>query len=555
VFEADWDDDSAHARIGLGLQGDLSVDLSATGTIACDATFSFFDDRSLGTKVFFVGPVPIVVEPKFSLKAKLVGEAEVALTATASASGNLSAIADIPDSSGSVSLDSSTQFTGTATADVSGKLRASFTLEPSMGFLLYGIVAPKAAVESGLDATLEPCANPNIKVEQPAKLTFELEPADWLEELLDAVDNVDLDVEQEFELPGSPYLLYSTNAPVPTPSLCESPPTELPQGTVGQQYSTQIAIQAPNGATIQSYAVAAGSSLPPGLGLSSEGFLTGTPIQSGIYTFGVTATHSLGSVDERFELTVVDDSLRITTESLPSAELDEPYSATLAANRPADELVWTVPTGNLPDGVTLDPDGTLSGTPTEAGFFSITVRVQHAGGGSVEKPLSLSVTGGASNVTGSAVWYQPEPCTPAAAGEGLSWREGSGQMQLSVVAQLDSNGNIVVTALSGAYTYSITSFRCRDTGPEIRGSCSYSSDGPPTSAAVSEDFDGDTWLAVDFPLQECRAPVADSGLLIPVEVVRNSSGTPTALSFVGPRDYSGSNLRSSGSGYVPIAQP
>jgi hypothetical protein len=415
VFEADWDDDSASARIGLGLQGDIAVDLSATGAIACDATFSFFDNRSLGTKVFFVGPLPVVVEPKFSLKAKLAGEAEIALTATASASGNLSAVAVIPGPGGSVGYDTSAQFTGTATASLEGKLGASFTLEPSMGFLLYGIVAPKAAVESGLSATLDPCSNPDTKIEQPAKLTFELEPADWLEDLLEEVENIDLSVEQEFELPGSPYLLYSTDL-VPTPSFCQTPPTELPQGTVGQSYSTQISIEPPAGATVQSYAVASGSTLPPGLALSSEGALTGTPTQSGIYTFTVTATHTLGSVDGRFELIVVDDSLRITTDSLPSAELDEPYSVVLEANRPADELVWTLADGSgpLPEGITLDPDGTLSGTPTEAGFFSFTVRVQHTpasgGGGTVTKPLSLSVNGGsqivfASNRDGNSEIY------------------------------------------------------------------------------------------------------------------------------------------------------
>jgi hypothetical protein len=551
VFEAAWDDDSAHARVGLGLQGDLSVDLSATGTIACDATFSFFDDRSLGTKVFFIGPLPVVVEPKFSLKAKLGGEAELALTATASASGNLSAVADIPGPSGAVSLDSSAQFTGTATANLAGKLSASFTLEPSMGFLLYGVVAPKAAVESGFEATLDPCSNPDTKIEQPAKLTFELEPADWLEELLDSVENIDLSVEQEFELPGSPYLLFNTDL-APTPAICATPPTTLPDGRVGEAYSTQLAIDIPDGAADPVYSVAGGSILPDGLSLSPTGALVGTPTAAGIFTFTVNVGHSLGSTSAFLELTIAPDSLRITTESLPGAEVDEPYSVNLEANRPADDLVWTIASGVLPDGVSLDPDGTLSGTPTEAGFFSFTVGVQHTGGGSVEKPLSLSVSGDGTDVTVTITHADAlanPDCLPGS--EGGSGRAGGSGGTVRLVAQLRADGTVGVVATGGSWQSSLTSYTCGGQNPpQIGGTGSFVS--PPGSIPVA-NFNGETF-SVFFPGEcegsapgNCEQGIGD----LPVAIVRDAAGTPIALDFA---YVEGESLRTIDvRGYVPIA--
>ncbi len=394
IFDVDWDDEEAHVRLGLGLQGQLGVDLTATGTIACDAKFALIDDYSLGTKVFFIGFFPVVVEPKLSLEAKLEGKAELALTATASATGSASAAVDIdiePGSNGTVSLDSSALFTGNLTADLTGKVEASFTLTPSMGFLLYAVVAPTAELESGLTATLEPCANPNLKLEEPVKLTAKLKPSEWLGEMLRPLENIDLEVENEFELPGSPFLLHSEHIPTPLP--CEET-TTLPDGTTGQPYSTQLDIEIPDGATNPSYAVASGSTLPPGLALASNGVLSGSPTQSGIYTFSVTVTHSLGSTTATFELTVVQDSLKILTESLPGGVVDESYSTTLQANRPVAELVWTLTGGTLPDGISLDPNGTISGTPTEAGFFPITIQVSHPDSGeTAEGVFSIGIPG------------------------------------------------------------------------------------------------------------------------------------------------------------------
>ena len=82
-------------------------------------------------------------------------------------------------------------------------------------------------------------------------------------------------------------------------------------------------------------------------------------------------------------------TLQITTSSLGKARVDTPYSATLAASG-ASNLSWTISGGALPAGMTLGANGVLSGTPTGAGNYSFTVRV-NGGGRSAAKELSLVV--------------------------------------------------------------------------------------------------------------------------------------------------------------------
>jgi hypothetical protein len=72
-------------------------------------------------------------------------------------------------------------------------------------------------------------------------------------------------------------------------------------------------------------------------------------------------------------------TLTITTTSLPSGVRDVAYSETLEATGGDGTGQWSVVAGAPPDGLTLDVDGTLAGTPTEDGEFTFTVQVEGAG--------------------------------------------------------------------------------------------------------------------------------------------------------------------------------
>jgi hypothetical protein len=66
----------------------------------------------------------------------------------------------------------------------------------------------------------------------------------------------------------------------------------------------------------------------------------------------------------------------VTTSTLPTATIGEPYSATLAATGGVGPYTWTVITNPELDGLTLDPDGTISGTPAQDGPLGLQFQVQ-----------------------------------------------------------------------------------------------------------------------------------------------------------------------------------
>lgn len=69
--------------------------------------------------------------------------------------------------------------------------------------------------------------------------------------------------------------------------------TALPGAIVGQSYSFTLTFT--GGVAPITCALASGSTLPPGLSLSTACVISGTPTTQGDYTFSVTATDSSGS--------------------------------------------------------------------------------------------------------------------------------------------------------------------------------------------------------------------------------------------------------------------
>jgi GNAT superfamily N-acetyltransferase len=68
--------------------------------------------------------------------------------------------------------------------------------------------------------------------------------------------------------------------------------------------------------------------------------------------------------------------LKITTDHLDNADLNTPYSATLAAIGGVTPYTWAVTSGSLPAGLTLDSStGEISGMSTASVVFKFTVTV------------------------------------------------------------------------------------------------------------------------------------------------------------------------------------
>ncbi len=81
----------------------------------------------------------------------------------------------------------------------------------------------------------------------------------------------------------------------------------------------------------------------------------------------------------------------ITTSSLPSATVGVSYSRSLAAIGGTQPYVWTITSGDVPSGMLLNLDGTLSGAPSFPGTSSFTVNLVDANGKEANADLSLTV--------------------------------------------------------------------------------------------------------------------------------------------------------------------
>ena len=89
----------------------------------------------------------------------------------------------------------------------------------------------------------------------------------------------------------------------------------------------------------------------------------------------------------------VTEPLKVTTTSLPGAIAGVPYSATLAASGGVAPYTWSLASGSLPAGLTLDPStGTIAGTPAAPGTSTFTVTVTDSANPAEFAAATLSIT-------------------------------------------------------------------------------------------------------------------------------------------------------------------
>jgi hypothetical protein len=85
--------------------------------------------------------------------------------------------------------------------------------------------------------------------------------------------------------------------------------------------------------------------------------------------------------------------LAIKTSELPKAFVRQPYEARLEAAGGTPPRKWEVSSGSLPAGLDLHGDGSLTGTPTQAGDFHFTVTLSDSGtpAHQISRQFSLTV--------------------------------------------------------------------------------------------------------------------------------------------------------------------
>jgi hypothetical protein len=181
---------------------------------------------------------------------------------------------------------------------------------------------------------------------------------------------------------ATPLTFQVTDSTTPTPvsktvslTLTIAPPTltitttTLPDGQVGVAYSATLA--ATGGTVPYTWSITAGT-LPAGLVLNATtGAITGTPtaaVNAAPLTFKVVdAGNPAQTKSANLTLTIAPAALVITTTTLPDGVVNTPYTAALAATGGTSPYTWSLMSGTLPAGLSLDaPTGAISGTPTAA---------------------------------------------------------------------------------------------------------------------------------------------------------------------------------------------
>jgi hypothetical protein len=188
-----------------------------------------------------------------------------------------------------------------------------------------------------------------------------------------------------------------------TPIVITSSST-LPSGTVGTAYSQTLT--ATGGTGTVTWTVAAGNYLPPGLGLATNGVLSGTPTQSAQYRFTVTATDTASHVRS----TTITVSIYCPGCAPPTAQTQNANFGTFSIGQVETQLsatggngtyAWSVIAGTLPPGLAVRTDkpsffplsasAGLIGVATTPGTYNFTLRVT-SGASTSDQPSTLKVT-------------------------------------------------------------------------------------------------------------------------------------------------------------------
>lgn len=154
--------------------------------------------------------------------------------------------------------------------------------------------------------------------------------------------------------------------------------TSLANAAQSAAYSQSVAATGGTGTYV--WSVTAGS-LPTGLSLnSSTGAITGTPSIVETSNFTVQATSGGNTDTQALSIEVTYPDVVVTTPTLAIAVEDWPYSQTVAATGGNGTYVWSISTGTLPNGLSLNTStGAITGTPIVNGLVNFTVQAASGG--------------------------------------------------------------------------------------------------------------------------------------------------------------------------------
>jgi hypothetical protein len=165
----------------------------------------------------------------------------------------------------------------------------------------------------------------------------------------------------------------------------------VPESKVGQPFNLQLT--ASGGIPPYRWRLLVGS-LPPGITFNPDtGLISGSPTQEGTFTFTMLIADAVATTSSKtLSITVRGGPLKFVTDMLETAGRLLQYNQPLAIGGGEAPYRWSLMTGDLPDGLTLDSaTGILSGTPAKNGLSVFSVKVTDKLSASVTREFDLVV--------------------------------------------------------------------------------------------------------------------------------------------------------------------
>jgi uncharacterized repeat protein (TIGR03803 family) len=233
----------------------------------------------------------------------------------------------------------------------------------------------------------------------------------------------------------------------------------LSNATVGAIYNQEITTF---GGTGKLTFTDPGTTLPPGLTLSSDGFLSGTPTASGNDPIKITVTDSTGATASQTYTLTVNPPVTILTTSLPGGDVGTVYGPTVAYSGGSGYLSFAVTAGTLPDGVTLSSVGSFQGAPTTPGLFPFTVTAADSVGSTASQSYKILINNTLS--IGMPGPVLPQGTAGVAYSQTYLGSGGTGTYTFSASAsslppglRLSSAGMLAgIPTTAGTYTFTVT---------------------------------------------------------------------------------------------------
>jgi hypothetical protein len=183
-------------------------------------------------------------------------------------------------------------------------------------------------------------------------------------------------------------------------------------------------------------------------------------------------------------------ALSISTTTLPSGTTAVGYNVPLLASGGVGPYTWSVTSGQLPSGLTLAPDGTISGVPvlattTTPDQFTVQVQDSEASPQSVSQALSISVTAGSTSanslISGAYTFlFNGFDSNGSVAIAGSIATDGNGNITSGEEDSNRSGTNNIITAIPLLGTYSL--------GSDGRGTMRLEAINPTTEVTLTTDY-------------------------------------------------------------------